>query len=207
MHLLVLLAGPAPSGSTGTSRRCQGCSPSPAPPGSGCPQLQPGRCDDPAAGSFHLRTVMKRLVAHGFHVPHTRDTAGVGALCAPGPAVLSRAGAFSRPAACRPSSARVLSPRHRRHLSGAVTYEASVKGSPHSPARPSPHPWPPDDTGNPPALPLGSAPARAGPAHARQGRDRLRARAWNTATSTTSCWSSNQRDSLAYVRPRVAQGS
>ena len=44
--------------------------PSPASPGSGFPQLQPGRCDDPAAESFHLRTVMKRLVAHGFHVPH-----------------------------------------------------------------------------------------------------------------------------------------
>jgi len=26
VHLLVSLAGPAPSGSTGTSRRCQGCS-------------------------------------------------------------------------------------------------------------------------------------------------------------------------------------
>ena len=77
----------------------------------------------------------------------------------------------------------VLSPRPSCHLSGAVTYEASVKGSHHSPARPSPHPWPPDDTGNPLALPLGSAPTRAGPAHARQGRDRLRARAWNTATS------------------------
>jgi hypothetical protein len=34
--------------------------PSPAPPGSGFPQLQPGRCDDPAAESFHLRTVMVR---------------------------------------------------------------------------------------------------------------------------------------------------
>ena len=40
--LFVSLAGPAPSGSTGTSRLCQGCfPPSPAPPGSGCPQLQP----------------------------------------------------------------------------------------------------------------------------------------------------------------------
>ena len=38
--LSVTLAGPAPSGSTGTPRRCQGCfPPSPAPPGSGCPQL------------------------------------------------------------------------------------------------------------------------------------------------------------------------
>src|SRR3954465_9589951 len=38
--LSVLLAGPAPSGSADTSRRCQGrLPPSPAPPGSGCPQL------------------------------------------------------------------------------------------------------------------------------------------------------------------------
>ena len=36
------LAGPAPSGSTSTSRRCQGCFPPfPASPGSGCPQLHP----------------------------------------------------------------------------------------------------------------------------------------------------------------------
>jgi hypothetical protein len=42
VHLLVSLAEPAPSGSTGTSRRCQGCfPPSPASPGSGCPQLHP----------------------------------------------------------------------------------------------------------------------------------------------------------------------
>jgi hypothetical protein len=40
VHLPVLLAGPGPSGSTGPSRRCRGCyPPSPAPPGSGCPQL------------------------------------------------------------------------------------------------------------------------------------------------------------------------
>ena len=72
-------------------------------------------------------------------------------------------------------------------------------------ARPAfPSPAAPDDTGTAQASSLGSAPARAGPAHARQGRDRLRARAWNTATSTTSCWPSNQRDSLAHVRPRVA---
>ena len=42
VHLPVSLAGPAPSGSTGSSRRCQGClPPSPASPGSGCPQLHP----------------------------------------------------------------------------------------------------------------------------------------------------------------------
>src|SRR5712672_1238471 len=40
LRLLTLLAGPGPSGSTGPSRRCRGCSPpSPAIPGSGCLQL------------------------------------------------------------------------------------------------------------------------------------------------------------------------
>ena len=39
-------------------------SPLPAPPGSGCPQLQPTCCDRPVAESFHLRTVRWRLVAH-----------------------------------------------------------------------------------------------------------------------------------------------
>ena len=40
--LSVLLAEPAPSGSSGTSRRCQGrCPPSPPSRGSGCPQLHP----------------------------------------------------------------------------------------------------------------------------------------------------------------------
>jgi len=41
LHLLALLAEPRPSGSVGPSRRCRGCSPpSPAFPGSGCPQLR-----------------------------------------------------------------------------------------------------------------------------------------------------------------------
>ena len=41
VHLLLLLAGPRPSGSAGPSRRCRGClPPSPASPGSGCPQLR-----------------------------------------------------------------------------------------------------------------------------------------------------------------------
>jgi hypothetical protein len=59
VHLLVSLAGPAPSGSTGTSRRCQGCfPPSPASPGSGCPQLHPAaatarRCRSPTSTRIH----------------------------------------------------------------------------------------------------------------------------------------------------------
>ena len=41
VHLPVSLAGPEPFGSTSPSRRCRGCfPPSPASPGSGCPQLR-----------------------------------------------------------------------------------------------------------------------------------------------------------------------
>src|SRR5829696_4784265 len=58
VHLLVSLAGPAPSGSADAPRRCQDCfPPSPASPGSGCPQLQPGCCDSPAARAFHPYSV------------------------------------------------------------------------------------------------------------------------------------------------------
>ena len=58
VRLSVLLAGPGPSGSTGPSRRCQGCCPpSPSSQGSGCPQLLCARCDERTAVSFHHRTV------------------------------------------------------------------------------------------------------------------------------------------------------
>ena len=39
--------------------------PSPAPPGSDCPQLQPSCCDSQAAESSHPRSVTSRLAAHG----------------------------------------------------------------------------------------------------------------------------------------------
>jgi hypothetical protein len=45
--------------------------PSPATPGSGCPQLQSGCCDIPTAVSFHHRTVKQRLVAHEVAFPVT----------------------------------------------------------------------------------------------------------------------------------------
>ena len=58
VHLLVSLAGPAPSGSADAPRRCQDCfPPSPASPGSGCPQLQPDCCDSPAVRAFHPYSV------------------------------------------------------------------------------------------------------------------------------------------------------
>jgi len=63
--LFISLAGPAPSDGAGTSRLCQGrLPPSPAPPGSGCPQLQPPCCDKAAAKVSHLHKINKRLAAH-----------------------------------------------------------------------------------------------------------------------------------------------
>lgn len=53
VHLSVSLAGPRPSGSAGLSRRLQGCfPPSPSSQGSGCPVLQPARCDEPTTVPF-----------------------------------------------------------------------------------------------------------------------------------------------------------
>lgn len=65
LYLLASLAGPGPSGDPRPSRRCRGCfPPSPAFPGSDCPQLLPGRCDGPAAKVSHLHSMVWRLVAH-----------------------------------------------------------------------------------------------------------------------------------------------
>ena len=65
---LVLLAEPAPSGSADTSRHCRGCfPPSPAPPGSGCPQLH-----QTAATAQRCRS----------HTLHSANQAPHGARCA-----------------------------------------------------------------------------------------------------------------------------
>src|SRR6266508_276303 len=70
VRLSVSLARPRPSGSTGPSRRCQGCfPPSPASPGSGCPQLQPACCDSPAVKVSHPHSNPQRLVAHFIDEP------------------------------------------------------------------------------------------------------------------------------------------
>jgi hypothetical protein len=53
LHLLISLDGPAPSGSSGTSRRCRGrLPPSPAFPGSGCPQLHQAAATAQRSGSL-----------------------------------------------------------------------------------------------------------------------------------------------------------
>lgn len=59
------LAGPAPSGSADTSRLCQGrLPPSPASPGSGCPQLHHPATTGQLTKVSHLRTDHQRLTAH-----------------------------------------------------------------------------------------------------------------------------------------------
>ena len=71
VHLLVTLAGPTPSDSAGMSRRCRGCFRlHRCSPGSGCPQLQPVRCDGPMAVVFYHRRVLGRLVALYVRAPH-----------------------------------------------------------------------------------------------------------------------------------------
>ena len=64
VRLSVSLAEPGPSDSADPPRRCRGLlPPSPASPGSGCPQLLPGRCDGPAVKVSHPHSVRERLVA------------------------------------------------------------------------------------------------------------------------------------------------
>src|SRR5664280_2085624 len=70
VHLPVSLAGPAPSGSTGASRRCRGCCPpSPSSPGSGCPQLHRPAATKRRWWSFTSIQLMAprgaRVVGHG----------------------------------------------------------------------------------------------------------------------------------------------
>jgi hypothetical protein len=58
LRLSVSLAGPAPSGGADASRRCQGCfPPSPAPPGSGCPQLHRAAATARSGGSLTRRRI------------------------------------------------------------------------------------------------------------------------------------------------------
>jgi len=97
----------------------------------------------------------------GFHVPHIRVTAGLGALFTPRPSGALAAGPIP-PATARPLSqgpgpiTPVLVPS-----TGAVYYEASSRVHSRSPARPSPTPGcPPDGTGALGLTPRASHPNR-----------------------------------------------
>lgn len=65
LHLLILLDGPALSGSTSTSRLCRGrLPPSPTFPGSGCPQLHQATATTQQRWSLTTPRHTQRLVAH-----------------------------------------------------------------------------------------------------------------------------------------------
>jgi hypothetical protein len=69
VHLPVLLAGPAPSGGAGTSRRCQDCfRPSRPSRRVRLPSASTSPLRRAGGGAFHHRTVQQRLVA--LDVPH-----------------------------------------------------------------------------------------------------------------------------------------
>jgi hypothetical protein len=205
VHLLVSLAGPVPSGSTSTSRRCQGCFlPSPASPGLGCPQLQSSRCDDSTAESFHLRTVMKRLVAHDFHVPHIRVTTGLGALFTPRPSGAHTTGPIP-PAAARPlyQGPGLITPAFIPSPGLSITRRHQGFIHIHPPGLP-PCLWSPDGSRTSWACSPGFAPQQAGPAaHARAG-DGHRALA---RSYTTDIVGPPIHELTRNVRPRVARSA
>jgi hypothetical protein len=95
----------------------------------------------------------------------------MGALSIPGPAVLTTDRVQSPAAACRITTAKVLYPGTATIIyPGLLPHETSVKGSRHSPARPSPHLWPPDDSGALGLYPWASHPRGQDPrTHARAG--------------------------------------
>lgn len=66
VRLSASLAGPAPSGSTGTSRRCQGCSHPDRPPKRRprLPSASAPCCDREPGKAFHLPKETPRLMAH-----------------------------------------------------------------------------------------------------------------------------------------------
>ncbi len=65
--LSISLARPASSGSTDTSRLCQGrLPPSPAPPRSGCPQPRSPCCDRVTMKVSHPHSINKGLTAHTY---------------------------------------------------------------------------------------------------------------------------------------------
>ena len=106
----------------------------------------------------------------GFHVPHTRVTAGLGALFTPRPRGAQPTGPIP-PAVARPlfQGPGPIAPVHIPSPE-AVYYGASSRVHSRSPARPSPrpgHPW--MEQGQPWAHSPGSAPRRPGACSARRG--------------------------------------
>ena len=92
----------------------------------------------------------------GYHVPHLRDTTGMGALSTPGTAVLSRPDAV--PGQRLPLlSGQSLHPAPASHQRGS-SLRGINGGSRDSPVRSAPHLWPPGWDGRSLGFPLCSAP-------------------------------------------------
>lgn len=103
----------------------------------------------------------------GYHVPHARDTTGVGASYIPGTTVLSRPSAV--PGRRLPHSNGQSLPPANHYPSTRSALRDINEGSRNSPVRPAPGPLPPDGTGalrrfpELRTLPLPATHVRAGP--------------------------------------------
>jgi hypothetical protein len=166
VHLPVSLAGPRPSGSAGPSRRCRGClPPSPASPGSDCPQLLPTRCDEQAAEPVHpARSEAPRGARSHSPRPGRAGSrpspATAWPRCAPWAAGTGARGrARAAPAAPSPATPT----RERGRSRGARACGASRRSRPtRRPARGSPRP-PPAAVRAPPCRPVGAPPGSRRP--------------------------------------------
>ena len=99
--------------------------PSPALPGSGCPQLPPGCCDSPTPEPFHLRSNSWRLVAHNAVV--TRTSPSSQGRCPSNSQQPARPGGGASIAFCA-TSEELLKPRKpcsRRHRRARFTHKSS----------------------------------------------------------------------------------
>ena len=139
----------------------------------------------------------------GFHVPHIRVAAGLGALFTPRPSGAHTAG--PDPSGRRSPPLPGARPYHpgTHSTSGAVYYEASSRVHSRSPARPSPSPVGPGWHSASWACSPGFAPCQAGPASAR--RSGGRASSTRPELYARHLHRTSFRKLTQDVRPRVAQ--
>jgi hypothetical protein len=144
-------------------------------------------CARPAIGVPYGRPTEPNLglgAGRGCHVPHTRDTTGMGALCTPGTTVLTPDRSDSPAGVCRISAARPCTPPPALHRGEVALHEASTRvhaihpsGLPLACGRP-------DGSSRPWALPRASHPAIT--RDARRGGDRPTEHVPGTTAQLTS---------------------
>ena len=136
----------------------------------------------------------------GFHVPHARDPAGVGALCTPGTAVFTRPAKTPGRRLPLPNGQPCTPAGTASHPPGAHLDEASSRVHSRSPVRPSPRLWPPDGTRTLRLLPRASHPAVT--RDARQGGDGPSSTGPGYVIDITA---DLQSTCHSHMRPRVAR--